>query len=72
MHRFTTIAQEALQATSGTRKEELLLDTQTLNTISALRRRMMSMPPPQQVEQLLGAMKRFETNDALVGSASGG
>ncbi|MFT5422784.1 MAG: transcription termination factor Rho [Phycisphaerales bacterium] len=59
-------------AASGTRKEDLLLDEQTLSTITALRRRMMSMPPPQQVEQLLGAMKRFATNDELVGSASGG
>jgi len=57
-------------AGSGTRKEHLLLDERTLNTITALRRRMLNMPPPQQVEQLLAAMSRFETNAKLVGSAS--
>ena len=56
-------------AASGTRKEELLLDAKTLGTVTALRKRMMNMPPHVQVEQLLAAMKRFETNDQLVGSA---
>ncbi|MCC5822819.1 MAG: transcription termination factor Rho [Phycisphaerales bacterium] len=56
-------------AASGTRKEELLLDPQAVKTITALRRRMLQMPPHVQVEQLLTAMKRFETNDKLVGSA---
>ena len=56
-------------AASGTRKEDLLLDPQTLNTIAALRRRLLNMPPPQQIEQLLNALKRFETNAQLVGSA---
>ena len=58
-------------AASGTRKDEILLDPQTHATVTALRRRLMNMPPPQQVEQLLAAMKRFETNAQLVGSASG-
>ena len=58
-------------AASGTRKDELLLDPQTLATITALRRRLMNMHPPQQVEQLLAAMSRFETNAQLVGSAGG-
>ena len=58
-------------AASGTRKDELLLDPQTLATITALRRRLMNMKPPQQVEQLLVAMSRFESNAQLVGSASG-
>jgi transcription termination factor Rho len=57
-------------AASGTRKEELLLDEKTLATISALRRRMLNMPPPQQIEQLLAALERFPTNAHLVGSAS--
>ena len=57
-------------AGSGTRKEDKLLEEQTLKTITALRRRMLNMPPPQQVEQLLAAMKRFPTNARLVGSAS--
>ena len=58
-------------AASGTRKDELLLDEQTVATINALRRRLMNMKPPQQIEQLLAAMTRFETNAQLVGSASG-
>ena len=58
-------------AASGTRKDEILLDPQTHATVTALRRRLMNMPPPQQVEQLLAAMKRFETNAQLVGSAGG-
>jgi transcription termination factor Rho len=55
-------------AASGTRKEDLLIDEKPLQTITALRRRMLNMPPPQQVEQLLAALARFETNEQLVGS----
>jgi len=54
-------------AASGTRKEDLLIEDKALQTITALRRRMLNMPPPQQVEQLLAALSRFETNEALVG-----
>ncbi len=54
-------------AASGTRKEEKLLDPQSYKTINALRKRLLNMHPPQQVEQLLAAMARFETNDELVG-----
>jgi transcription termination factor Rho len=57
-------------AESGTRKENLLMSEKEFQTMAALRRRLLSMPPPQQVEQLLMAMKRFPTNAALVGSAS--
>ncbi|MEE8153904.1 MAG: transcription termination factor Rho, partial [Phycisphaerales bacterium] len=53
-------------AASGTRKEHLLLSEQELKTVVALRRRLMSMPPPTQIEQLLGALKRYPTNEALV------
>lgn len=56
-------------AASGTRKEHLLMEERELKTVTALRRRLMNMPPPQQVEQLLAAMQRFPTNAALVGSA---
>ncbi len=56
-------------AASGTRKDEKLMDDQSFKTITALRRRMLQMPPPVQVEQLLTALKRFETNAQLVGSA---
>jgi transcription termination factor Rho len=54
-------------AASGTRKEDKLLDAKTLATVTALRRRLMNMHPPQQIEQLQAAMQRFETNDELVG-----
>jgi transcription termination factor Rho len=55
-------------AASGTRKEHLLMNEQEVKTMTALRRRLMVMPPPQQVEQLLAALQRFPTNSALVGS----
>jgi transcription termination factor Rho len=56
-------------AASGTRKEQLLMPDQELKTMTALRRRLMNMPPHMQVEQLLAALQRFPTNSALVGSA---
>ncbi|QOI99976.1 MAG: transcription termination factor Rho [Phycisphaeraceae bacterium] len=55
-------------AASGTRKENLLLNEQELKTMTALRRRLLAMHAPQQVEQLLAALQRFPTNAALVGS----
>lgn len=54
-------------AASGTRKEDLLMPKHELETVNALRRRLLSMPPPQQIEQLLAALKRFESNEALIG-----
>ena len=56
-------------AASGTRKENLLMEEQELKTITALRRRLLAMPPHSQIEQLLAALQRFPTNSALVGSA---
>jgi transcription termination factor Rho len=55
-------------AASGTRKEHLLLTPAELQTMSALRRRLLNMQPPQQVEQLLKALERFKTNAELVGN----
>ena len=55
-------------AASGTRKEHLLLSQHELETMEALRRRLMNMQPTQQVEQLLKALQRFKTNAELVGS----
>jgi transcription termination factor Rho len=57
-------------AASGTRKEHLLMTEQELKTMTALRRRLMNMPPHLQVEQLLVALQRFPTNSALVGAPS--
>ncbi len=55
-------------AASGTRKEHLLMSEAELQTMAAIRRRLLNMPPPMQVEQLLKAMERFKTNADLVGS----
>jgi transcription termination factor Rho len=57
-------------AASGTRKDHLLLSQRELDTVNALRRRLLSMHPPQQVEQLLAALKRFGTNAEMLGAAS--
>jgi transcription termination factor Rho len=54
-------------AASGTRKEHLLLDDRSLKTITALRRRLISLPPHVQIEQLLAALQRYATNEKLVG-----
>ena len=54
-------------AASGTRKEDLLLGERELKTVTALRRRLINMKPATQIEQLLGALKRYETNARLIG-----
>jgi len=59
-------------AASGTRKDHLLQEKGEHETVGALRRRLLNMPPPQQVEQLLAAMQRFPTNAEMVGLASKG
>jgi transcription termination factor Rho len=56
-------------AASGTRKEHLLLSERELKTITALRRRLLAVPPFAQVEQLLAACQRFATNELMVGGA---
>jgi transcription termination factor Rho len=53
-------------AASGTRKEDLLLEPAEFKTITALRRRLLSMKPATQIEQLLKALDRFPTNEELV------
>ncbi|MBL8745263.1 MAG: transcription termination factor Rho [Phycisphaerae bacterium] len=55
-------------AASGTRKENLLMSEAELKTTTALRRRLIAMPPHQQIEQLLAALQRFKTNAELVGA----
>ncbi|MCL4197894.1 MAG: transcription termination factor Rho [Phycisphaerales bacterium] len=54
-------------AASGTRKEHLLLTPKELTTITALRRSLLNMPPPMQIERLLAAMDRMPTNAQLIG-----
>lgn len=58
-------------AASGTRKEHLMLSSEEIKTMTALRRQLLAMPPHVQVERLLAAMKRFATNEALVAAVSG-
>ena len=53
-------------AASGTRKEDLLMDAHECKTVIALRRRLINMKPSVQIQQLLAALKRFETNEQLV------
>ncbi len=53
-------------AASGTRKEHLLMGDAELKTVTALRRRLLNMKPATQIEQLLGALGRFKTNEDLV------
>jgi transcription termination factor Rho len=54
-------------AGSGTRKEHLLMSEHELETMTALRRRLLNMQPAVQMQQLLKALERFETNADLVG-----
>lgn len=54
-------------AASGTRKEHLLMTETELATVTALRRRLISVQPHMQIEQLLAALQRFPTNAQLVG-----
>ena len=53
-------------AASGTRKEDLLMDAHECKTVIALRRRLINMKPSVQIQQLLAALERFETNEQLV------
>ena len=57
-------------AASGTRKEDKLLTEEELAASGSLRRKLLNMQPPQQIEQLHKVLDRFETNDALVEAAA--
>ncbi|MEM9883715.1 MAG: transcription termination factor Rho, partial [Planctomycetota bacterium] len=54
-------------AASGTRNEDKLMSPPELNTVTQLRRRLQQMQPTTQIDQLLRALNRFETNAELVG-----
>lgn len=56
-------------AASGTRNENLLMSDAELDTVTALRRRLGSMQPVTQIDQLLKALQRYETNAELVGDS---
>ena len=53
---------------SGTRKEELLLDPQTLAAARNIRRHLMTMQPAQSLKSLIEAMGKVKTNRELVGA----
>jgi transcription termination factor Rho len=56
-------------AASGTRNEDKLMSAAELNTVTQLRRRLQQMQPVTQIDQLLRALGRFETNKELVGDS---
>ncbi len=53
---------------SGTRKEELLLGQEAIDKIARLRRRMLTLPLPGQIETILKDMERYKTNDLYLAS----
>jgi len=56
---------------SGTRREELLLDADTLHAVTMLRRTLTSMHPVDAMEQLTKQLGRFKTNDEFIKLISG-
>ncbi len=51
---------------SGTRREELLHDAQTLDTVTMLRRTLNTMHPVEAMEQLTKQLGRFESNAEFI------
>ena len=51
---------------SGTRKEEKLFPSQHIDAIRKLRRMMVELNPIEAMDTLLGALRKFETNDELL------
>lgn len=56
---------------SGTRREELLLDPDTLHAVTMLRRTLTSMNPVDAMEQLTKQLGRFKTNEEFIKLISG-
>ncbi len=56
---------------SGTRREELLLDEETLESVTMLRRTLSSMHPVEAMEQLTKQLSRFESNKEFIKLISG-
>jgi transcription termination factor Rho len=55
---------------SGTRKEEKLFDPKNLESIRKLRRMMVDLNPVEAMETLLGALKKYKTNDEMLAKLS--
>ena len=56
---------------SGTRREELLLDADTLHAVTMLRRTLTTMHPTEAMEQLTKQLSRFKTNEDFIKLISG-
>jgi transcription termination factor Rho len=56
---------------SGTRREELLLDEETYETVSMLRRTLSEMHPVDAMEQLTKQLGRFDSNEGFLKLISG-
>ena len=55
---------------SATRKEELLLDPDTLSVSRAMRRQLSDLAPADAMTELLGVMRKTRTNQGLVALAN--
>jgi transcription termination factor Rho len=51
---------------SGTRKEEKLFDPKNLESIRKLRRMMVDLNPVEAMETLIGALKKYKSNDEML------
>ena len=56
---------------SGTRREELLLDEETLNAVTMLRRTLTTMHHVDAMEQLTRQLEKFDGNDGFIQLISG-
>ena len=56
---------------SGTRREELLLDPESLHAVTMLRRTLSSMHAIEAMEQLTRQLGRFKTNEEFIRLISG-
>ena len=59
-------AREIANRSSGTRREELLHDSETLNAVTMLRRTLNTMHPVEAMEQLTKQLVRFKTNKEFI------
>ncbi|MFQ5502649.1 MAG: transcription termination factor Rho [Phycisphaerae bacterium] len=51
---------------SGTRKEEMLLGPETYEKMSRIRRRLVSMPPTKQMDEILKELAKHKSNKAFI------
>jgi transcription termination factor Rho len=51
---------------SGTRKEEKLFSAKQIDAVRKLRRMMVELNPVEAMETLLGAVRKYKTNEELL------